>query len=388
MLPEGDETAMTRTIPEIGVGIVGFGFIGKVHAYSYQNQSLFYDPPPARPRLVGVCTSREESAAKAREVGGFEFGTTRFEDLLERDDIDVISVATPNALHRDEVVAALEAGKHVYCDKPISVTLDEARDMVAAADARPELMTGMAFHMRFIPAIMRAQALIAEGVLGRIYHFRASYLHAGYADPKRPMSWRLGPDGGCLADLGSHMIDLMRSLMGEYASIRGTLERWVDERPVAAGSTEMAPVEVDDYCCLQARMASGALGFIEASRFATGTQDDASFELYGSDGVTVQNNNIFGNEKWGAATHSGPELFGVNDGDDAKNMNNKFIGNNMGLNGTDPNGKYDFFSDYSGGGNCWSDNSGLPQASSLVTKNAPEGAIWETERSSMNISSV
>ncbi len=275
---------MTQSAPEIGVGIVGFGFIGKVHAYSYQNQSLFYDPPPARPRLVGVCTSREATAAKAREVGGFEFGTTRFEDLLERDDIDVISVATPNDLHRDEVVAALEAGKHVYCDKPLSVTLGEARDMVAASDGRPELMTGMAFHMRFIPAIMRAQALIAEGFLGRVYHFRASYLHAGYADPKRPMSWRVGPNGGCLADLGSHMIDLMRSLIGEYASVRGTLERWVDERPVAAGSTEMAPVEVDDYCCLQARMASGALGFIEASRFATGTQDDASFEVFGERG--------------------------------------------------------------------------------------------------------
>ncbi len=271
-------------IPEIGVGIVGFGFIGKVHAYSYLNQSLFYDPPPARPRLVGVCTSRPESAEKARQAGGFEFGTTRFEELLERDDIHVIDVATPNDLHRDEVIAALEAGKHVYCDKPLSVTLSEARKMLAASEARPELKTGMAFHMRFIPAIMRARQLIDEGFLGRVYHFRASYLHAGYADPKRPMSWRLGPTGGCLADLGSHMIHLMRSLLGEYASVRGTLERWVDQRPAAPGSTEMAPVEVDDYCCLQARMASGALGFIEASRFATGTEDSASFEIYGERG--------------------------------------------------------------------------------------------------------
>lgn len=276
---------MSQTAPEIGVGIVGFGFIGRVHAYSYQNQSLFYDPPPARPRLVGVCTSREESAAKARETGGFEFGTTRFEDLLERDDIDVIDVATPNELHRDEVVAALEAGKHVYCDKPLAVTLEEARQMVAAADARPDLVTGMAFHMRFVPATMRAQQLIADGFLGRVFHFRASYLHAGYADPRRPMSWRLGPHGGCLADLGSHMIDLMRSLLGEYASVRGTLERWIDERPAERGSTEMVPVEVDDYVCLQARMQSGALGFIEASRFATGTADDASFEIYGERGA-------------------------------------------------------------------------------------------------------
>ncbi|MGI5820142.1 MAG: Gfo/Idh/MocA family protein [Armatimonadota bacterium] len=272
-------------VPEIGIGIIGFGFIGKVHAFGYQNQPLFYDPPPARPRLVGVCTSREETARTARETGGFEFGTTRFEDLLERDDIHAISVATPNDLHRDQVIAALEAGKHVYCDKPLAVSLDEAREMIAVADAHRELLTGMAFQMRFCPATMRARQLIADGFLGRVYHFRASYLHAGYADPKRPMSWRLGPDGGCLADLGSHAIDLMRFLLGEYASVRGTLQRWIDERPKEAGSDEMVPVEVDDYCCLQARMASGALGFIEASRFATGTQDDAGFEIYGEKGA-------------------------------------------------------------------------------------------------------
>jgi predicted dehydrogenase len=278
-------TTTGKNAPELGIGIVGFGFIGKVHAYGYQNQSLFYDPPPARPRLVGVCTSREETAKAAQEVGGFDFGTTRFEDLLDRDDIDVIDVATPNALHRDQVVAALEAGKHVYCDKPLSVTLDEGREMVAAADANPQLQNGMAFQMRFCPATMRARRLIADGFLGRLFHFRASYLHAGYADPERPMSWRLGPHGGCLADLGSHVIDLMRYLLGDYASVRGTLQRWIDERPKEAGSDEMVPVEVDDYCSLQARMQSGALGFIEASRFATGTQDDASFEIYGEKGA-------------------------------------------------------------------------------------------------------
>lgn len=276
---------MAQNLPEIGVGIVGFGFIGKIHAYGYRNLQLFYDPPPARVRLVGVCTSRPDSAEKAREVGGFEFATTRFEDLLERDDIHAISVATPNDLHRDEVVAALDAGKHVYCDKPLAVSLDEAREMVAAADAHPQLRTGMAFQMRFVPATMRARQLIQSGFLGEAYHFRASYLHAGYTDPQKPMSWRLGPDGGCLADLGSHVIDLIRFLLGEYRTVRGTLERWIDERPVEAGSDEMMPVEVDDYCCLQARMASGALGFIEASRFATGSQDDASFEIYGEKGA-------------------------------------------------------------------------------------------------------
>ncbi len=276
---------MTAEITQVGVGMVGFGFIGKVHAYGFRNLGLFYAPPPALPRLVGVCTSRPETAERARQTGGFEFGTTRYEDLLERDDIQVIDVATPNALHRDQVVGALEAGKHVYCDKPLCVTLEEAREVVAAADARQELAHGMAFHCRFVPATMRARELVEEGFLGDVYHFRASYLHSGYADPKRPMSWRLEPQGGCLADLGSHVIDLMRYLLGEYDSVRGTLQRWLHERPSADDPSRMVPVEVDDYASLQARMQCGALGFIEASRFATGTADDMSFEVYGERGA-------------------------------------------------------------------------------------------------------
>lgn len=276
---------MAPTLPEIGIGMAGFGFIGRVHANGFRNLDLFYDPPPARVRLVGVCTSREETAQAAREVGGFEFGTARFDDLLARDDIDVIDVATPNNLHREQVIAALEAGKHVYCDKPLTTSLEDARAIVAAADAHPELVHGMAFHCRFIPATMRARQLIADGFLGEVYHFRAAYLHAGYSDRGRPMSWRLGPGGGCLADLGSHVIDLMRSLVGEYESVRGTLRRWIDQRPSAEDASKMVSVEVDDYACLQARMQSGGLGFIESSRFATGTQDDMSFEIYGHRGA-------------------------------------------------------------------------------------------------------
>lgn len=271
--------------PQVGVGIVGFGFIGKIHTYGFRNVPLFYDPPPAVPRMVGVCTSRPETAEKARQVGGFEFGTTRFEELLERADIDVIVVATPNDAHRNQVIAALEAGKHVYCDKPLTVSLDDARAIMSAARAHPQQVHGMSFQCRFSPATMRARQLIEEGFLGRVYHFRGNYLHAGYTDPMRPMTWRLGPGGGCLADLGSHIIDLMRYLLGEYDSVRATLERWVDKRPAPGEPGTMVPVEVDDYACLQARMKSGALGFIESSRFATGAEDDVRFEIYGERGA-------------------------------------------------------------------------------------------------------
>lgn len=272
-------------VPQFGVGIVGFGFIGKVHAYGFRNLDLFYDPLPARCRLIGVCTSRPETADKACQTGGFEFGTTRFQDLLERDDIDIISIATPNSLHRDQVIAALQAGKHVYCDKPLTTSLEEARQILDAAQGHPQMRHAMAFHCRFAPAIMRAKALIDDGFLGQVYHFRAAYLHAGYTDPRRPRTWRTAEGGGCLADLGSHIIDLMRYLLGEYEAVRGTLKTWVTQRPAPGDPSRMLPVPVDDYVCLQARMRSGAIGFLEASRFATGVEDHLEFIIHGQAGA-------------------------------------------------------------------------------------------------------
>ena len=278
---------MAGAPPTLGVGMVGFGFIGKVHAHAYRSQRLFYDPPPALPKLVGVCTSRPETARRAAEQGEFEFGTDRFEDLLARDDIQVIDVATPNQFHREQVIAALEVGKHVYCDKPLAVTLDDARAVVAAANARPELSHGMAFHCRFIPATMRARQLIEAGRVGRVYHFRAAYLHSGYEDPSRPLSWRLSKDagGGVLSDLGSHIIDLMGWLLGPYESVEAGAETFIRERPTAAGGGGRAPVEVEDYVCFRTRMQSGALGCVEASRFATGAQDQLEFAIYGERGA-------------------------------------------------------------------------------------------------------
>ncbi len=270
----------------IGIGIVGFGFIGKVHTYSYQSLPLFFEPCPLKPGLVGVCTSRPETAERAAEQGRFAFGTTNIDDLLQHDGIDVIDICTPNHLHKEQIVAALEAGKHIYCDKPLTVTLADAEEIVAAAQARPDLCHGMAFHCRFIPATMRAKQMIEQGFLGQVYHFRATYYHAGYTDPSRPLSWRLSKEagGGALSDLGSHIIDMMQYLLGDVSRLRSSMDTYIRQRPVAKGSAQMAPVEVDDYACLEVEMASGGRGFIEASRFATGTQDGFTFEIYGENG--------------------------------------------------------------------------------------------------------
>ena len=146
----------------------------------------------------------------------------------------------------------------------------------------------MTFNYRFIPAVMRARQLVDEGRIGRVFHFRGVYMHSGYVDATRPMSWRLDnarSGGGALFDLGAHIVDLMRYLLGDYATVAGTLETFVPERPVAKGSTEMGQVEVDDWCLLNARMASGAVGTIEASRFATGAADGLGFEIHGENGA-------------------------------------------------------------------------------------------------------
>ena len=270
----------------IGIGVVGFGFIGKIHTLAYRSIPLYFDPCPVEPVLVGVCTSRPETAEKAVKTGGFEFGTHCYEELLQRDDIDVIDICTPNQMHRDQVIAALDAGKHVYCDKPLTVTLQDALDIKAAVERHPALCHGMAFHCRFIPAVMRAKQMIDAGFLGRLYHFRATYYHAGYTDAARPISWRLSKEagGGALSDLGSHIIDAMVYLLGGFRRVRASLETFITERPKTAGSSEMVRVEVDDYVCLEAEPVQGGRGLIEASRFATGTQDGFTFEIYGEKG--------------------------------------------------------------------------------------------------------
>jgi len=272
---------------ELGVGIVGFGFIGKVHVHAYNSMALFYDPPPLPTRLVGVCTSAPQTAAKAAEQVGFEVAVTDYRELLARDDIHVINVCAPNDLHRPVVLEALAAGKHVYCDKPLCLSLDEAREIAAAA-RKATTKHQMTFHVRFCPAVLRARQLIEDGFLGELYHFHVAYLHCGYADPERPMSWRLDKaraGAGALGDLGSHIIDLTRHLLGDFGAVNATAETFIRERPVAAGALERVPVEVDDYICMRARMKSGGLGILEASRFATGADDELKFAIYGRRGA-------------------------------------------------------------------------------------------------------
>ncbi|MBD3185085.1 hypothetical protein GF312_22580 [Candidatus Poribacteria bacterium] len=274
-------------LKEFGVGMVGYGFIGKMHTYAYNSIPIFYNPPPAKVRLVGVCTSRKETAEIAAQHGGYEFGTTAYHQLLDRDDIHIINCCTPNNLHKDLLVDALKAGKHIYCDKPLAMNLAHAEEVVEALKG-VDVVHQMTFQYRFVPATIRARQLIDDGFLGDVMSFRAAYLHAGYTDPKRPMSWRLDKSqggGGALYDLGSHILDLMRYLLGDCAEVFATTKTFVKQRPVTKGSDQLVDVEVDDLALIQMKMKNGALGTVEASRIATGTNDDLWFDIHGKQGA-------------------------------------------------------------------------------------------------------
>ena len=272
---------------ETNIAVLGYGMIGRLHSLNYRELPFLYPASIPRPTLHTVCTSREESARAAQEEAGFLAGRTDMDAVLADPAIDVVDVSLPNGLHREAIERALGEGKHVYCEKPLAGTIDDAR-AIARAVVASRARFGMVFQYRFVPALIRARQLIEEGRLGRIFTFRAEYLHSGYQNPNRPLSWRMKSEeggSGALGDLGSHVIDLVRYLIGDFASLQGHLETFIPERPISAGATETGRVTVDDVAWIRARMHNGAVGTIEASRFATGTLDDLRIEVYGEKGA-------------------------------------------------------------------------------------------------------
>jgi predicted dehydrogenase len=268
----------------LGVGIIGYGFIGKVHAFAYRSIPFFYDPAPVTARLVCVATSRAESAEAARQHGGFASATADWRELIARPDVQIVNICSPNTLHADQLCAALRAGKHIYCDKPLTATLQEAAAVKRAMDG----WTGigqMTFQNRFFSGIQRARQLIDEGYLGTVLGFRGVYLHAGSVDPDTQVKWKLrkAEGGGVLRDLGSHLIDLVDWLAGPFTEIRAEKRILYPRRPDGRGGTES--VEAEDQVVMTVRTAAGAVGTLEASKIATGAEDDLRVEIHGSRGA-------------------------------------------------------------------------------------------------------
>ncbi|MGI6459190.1 MAG: Gfo/Idh/MocA family protein [Candidatus Hydrogenedentales bacterium] len=268
------------------VGILGFGFIGKVHAYGHLNIPLFYDPPPCTTRITHICTSRLETAESGRAQVGADVATTDYREVTENPDVQIVHICTPNHLHRDPLLSAMAHNKHIYCDKPLVAHLSEIEPLEEAL-TRYTGIAQMTFQNRFFPATLRARQLVEEGFLGRLLQFRACYLHAGSADPDALLKWKLSAEagGGVIADLASHVLDLLHPLVGDYAALTAATQIAYSDRPSAADPNTRLPVEAEDNVVLLARTRSGALGTIEATKLATGTEDELRFELHGSRGA-------------------------------------------------------------------------------------------------------
>ncbi len=262
---------------EYGVGLIGYGFIGKVHTYSYRNIPFFYRDPPCKVKLVGVCTSRSETAQEAKEQGDFSFATTDYRELLERDDIQIINCCLPNFLHKDVVINALKSGKHVCCEKPLALNLKEANEIYEVAK-NSGVKQQITFQNRFIPAVMRAKQLIDEGDIGEIFSIRGVYLHSSCVIQKsQAYSWKAESKkvgGGVLVDLGSHIIDLTRYLIGEFKSVNGYVKNFTSPDK-----------QTDDLALMSVEMMNGAIGTLEASKMATGANDDLRLEIHGLKGA-------------------------------------------------------------------------------------------------------
>jgi predicted dehydrogenase len=289
---------MTSQQDSLSVGMIGYAFMGAAHSQAWRNAPRFFDLPLGI-RMSAVAGRDEAKVAAAAQQLGWDSTETSWQALVERGDIDLVDVCTPGDTHAEIAIAALEAGKHVLCEKPLANTVEEAEAMVAAAEkaAAAGVRSMVGFTYRRVPAIGLARRLVAEGRIGTIHHVRAQYLQDWIVDPEAPLSWRLDKSkagSGALGDIGAHIVDLTQFITGDtIATVTGRLETFVKERPLpteqhtglsgTAGS-ERGPVTVDDAAAFLARFRGGALGVFEATRFANGRKNAIRIEINGSKG--------------------------------------------------------------------------------------------------------
>lgn len=267
---------------EFGVGIVGMGFMGKTHAYAHRTLPFYYADLPFSTRLITACNRSAAAAEYAKDRLGFEKATTDFEDILKDDRIQLVHICTPNEFHYSQVKAALSAGKHVYCDKPLTVNYAQAKELAELAD-KSGLTAQVAFQNRFFPATIRAAELISEGRIGDILCFRTEYLHSGALSKEKPVGWKQGESAGVLRDMGSHAIDLICSLVGKFTSVYANRIILYPERPDKNGNP--VKITMEDHATLLVTLPNGGTGVIEASKMSTGIDDELRFEIHGSRGA-------------------------------------------------------------------------------------------------------
>jgi predicted dehydrogenase len=284
--------------PELGIGMVGYAFMGAAHSSAWRNVARVFGVP-LRPRMAALCGRDAPAARAAAQRFGWQSAETDWRALIARDDVQLVDICAPGDVHAEIAIAALDAGKHVLCEKPLANTVAQAEAMgeAAARAARHGVQAMIGFNYRRVPAIALARQLVAGGRLGPLRHVRAAYLQDWLADPAAPMTWRLQREragSGALGDIGAHAVDLAQYLAGEpLTGVSGLMTTFVTERPLAgAGGTagdlaagvRYGAVTVDDAALFTGRLASGALASFEATRFAAGRKNALRIELNGEQG--------------------------------------------------------------------------------------------------------
>ena len=284
-------TTMAGTVaagqaPGVGVGMLGYGFMGKAHSNALKKIPYMIYPPPAIPQLVAICGRSEGGVAEAARRYGYETYYTDWREMLEDDRVQLFDNGGPNDTHAEPCISAAQAGKHILCEKPLGRTAEESKQMLDAV-GQAGVKHMVAFNYRFIPAVIQARDLIQSGALGKIYHFRAVYPQEWIMPHyNQSMIWRLRKKiagSGALGDLGAHIIDLGRFLVGEMMSVSAMTRTFVTERPLDDGSGR-GTVDVDDAFAAVVEFENGALGTLEATRFAGGSKNHQNWEVNGERG--------------------------------------------------------------------------------------------------------
>jgi predicted dehydrogenase len=287
---------VTSTVPEIGIAMIGSGLMAKSHTMGYRNVEAVYGATPLRPRFAILADAKEDLARTGAESLGYERWTVDWREAVTDPAVDVVDIVTPNFLHKVIAMAAIAAGKHVYCEKPLALTAAEAKEMYEAAD-KAGVKTIVGFNYLRNPAIAEARRLITDGALGEIWSFSGQFVLDACTDPDVPFTWRFDKKlagSGALGDLGAHIISLAQVLVGPISAVAGLSKTFVKTRPEPTGafgygsgadlSAPRREVENDDATTFLIDFASGASGHIAASRVATGRTWHQSIEIIGSKG--------------------------------------------------------------------------------------------------------
>lgn len=287
---------------DVNIALIGGGFMGKAHSLAYAALPMFFWPAPARPVRKTVVDVTDELASTAAQRYGWESYSSSWHDVVADPAIDVIDIATPNHMHAEIAIAAAEAGKHVICEKPLAPTAVDAKRMLDAVE-KAGVVNAVAFNYRRTPAIALAKKYIEEGAIGEILNFRGTYLQDWSADPNSPLSWRFQKKiagSGAVGDIGSHVVDLARYLVGEISEVSSVVSTFIKDRPLQTGGFDAlgaasrsegprGQVDVDDEAMSLVKFHNGAVGSIEATRNAWGRNNYISLEIHGTDGSILFN---------------------------------------------------------------------------------------------------